>query len=314
MNSWQDFNRGLDQMLARDPAAVDQFKHYIDSYGWNDRLSPYAVIYGHLAARQTGKEKDAAQLLADAQGKFTDAWPAPVLTFLRREIDDKALLAQARTSGEQTEAHCYLALDFALKKRKDEAITHFRWVTDHGDVGFVEFRVALAELTQLEMAPDAGVDVNGATRVLGGAFDPAFTDTAPDGAMLVGFEIGLGKFGNSDTVGAARPIYRTGAKETPGNQHGTKTKRLVKVVAREGYAVGAITVKAALVVDGMSITFMKIDNGQLDPNDAYESAWIGGNGGGPPVRLGGTGTPAIGIAGKANNRDMTGLGLLLQKR
>ena len=71
---------------------------------------------------------------------------------------------------------------------------------------------------------------------------------------------------------------------------------------------------AGLTVDGMSITFMKIaPGGILDPNDSYESAWIGGMGGGGPVRLGGDGTPVIGVIGKSNNADMTGLGLLLRQ-
>jgi hypothetical protein len=58
---------------------------------------------------------------------------------------------------------------------------------------------------------------------------------------------------------------------------------------------------------------MKImDPARLDPNDAYESEWIGGRSGGNPVRLAGDGTPVIGIIGKSSNMNMTGLGLLLK--
>jgi hypothetical protein len=162
--------------------------------------------------------------------------------------------------------------------------------------------------------PTTSPIVGGKTRIQGGAFDPEFSETAPDGGLLVGFELGLKKFGKNDVVRTMRPIFRVGDKESPGQLRGTDTSRSSKVTARPGYAVGAITVKAGLTVDGMSITFMKIaPDGKLDPNDAYESAWIGGMGGGPPVRLGGDGTPVIGVIGKSNNNDMTGLGLLLRQ-
>jgi hypothetical protein len=151
------------------------------------------------------------------------------------------------------------------------------------------------------------------TKIQGGAFDPEFTDRAPEGGLLVGFEIGLGKFFDNDVVRAGRPIYRVGNQESTGKQYGTDTSRLIKVVAKPGYAVGAVTAKAGLTVDGMSVKFMKItDTGRLDPKDSYESEWIGGKGGGGPERLGGDGTPVIGIIGKANQKDMTGLGLLLK--
>jgi hypothetical protein len=162
-------------------------------------------------------------------------------------------------------------------------------------------------------AGPAGPVVGGKTRIQGGAFDPEFAESAPDGGLLVGFELGLQKFFNNDVVRAMRPIFRAGDKETLGTQRGTDLTRVVKVVAKEGYAVGAITAKSGLTVDGMSVTFMKITpTGGLDPGDAYESAWIGGMGGGQPVRLG-NGTAVIGVIGKHNMRDMTGLGLLLRQ-
>ena len=75
--------------------------------------------------------------------------------------------------------------------------------------------------------------------------------------------------------------------------------------------VGAVNVKSALMVDGLSLTFMKIADGRLDPKDAYESEWIGGQGGNGPIRLGGDGTFVTGIQGKVNAKDLTGLGLLV---
>ena len=113
---------------------------------------------------------------------------------------------------------------------------------------------------------------------------------------------------------AARAIYRVGDEESFGKQFGTQIDRVVKVVAKPGYAVGAITLKTGLGVDGMSATFMKItDKGRLDPKDAYESDWVGGQGGGGPAKVGSTGALAIGIVAKTNKTpDLSGLGLLLK--
>jgi len=148
--------------------------------------------------------------------------------------------------------------------------------------------------------------------ILGGAFDPQFKDMAPEGGLLVGFEIGLGKFFDRDVIRAARPIYRAGKKDTFGEQRGTQLTNVATVKAKEGYAVGAITVKHGLGFDGMSVTFMKVADGKLDPSDSYESDWIGIDEKKTPSKLGGDGTPVIGIVGKTNDKDMTGMGLLFK--
>jgi hypothetical protein len=155
---------------------------------------------------------------------------------------------------------------------------------------------------------------DGATQIMGGAFDPQFQDEAPKGGVLIGFEVGLGKFVNSDVVRAIRPIYRTAQGDVPGKQYGTDTSRVVEIKARPGYAVGAITAKAGLTVDGFSVTFMRSGPSGLSVNDSYESEWVGGMGGGRKTVLGGTGTPVVGIVGKSNAKDCTGLGLLLKAR
>jgi len=151
-----------------------------------------------------------------------------------------------------------------------------------------------------------------ATQILGGGGDPEFQDVAPKGGLLVGLEVGLGKFFNNDVVRAVRPVFRVGDRDEPGTQRGTELDRVVKVIAKPGYAVGAVTIKAGLTVDGLSVTFMKVTGGKLDPNDSYESEWVGGYGGGGPVKLAGDGSLVIGIVGKANAQNATGLGLLVK--
>jgi Trypsin-like peptidase domain len=151
------------------------------------------------------------------------------------------------------------------------------------------------------------------TKILGGGSDPVFKDQAPEAGKLIGFKIGLGKFVNNDVIRAIRPIYLTSKGEVMGEQRGTDTSREVEVKAKPGYAVGAITGKAGLTLDGFSVTFMRVEGPGLSLSDVYQSDWLGGRGGGPETKLGGTGVAVIGIVGKSNPKDFTGLGLMLAK-
>jgi hypothetical protein len=179
-----------------------------------------------------------------------------------------------------------------------------------GTPGAAEGRQAAPRARPSSSSRDGSADRGPETRIVGG-FGTPFKDLAPEGAVLVGFEVGLGKFGANDIVAAVQPIFQSAqGEETLGKQHGADTGRTVRVKAKAGYAVGAITVKAGLLLDGFSVTFTKLADKALDPKDAYESEWFGGRGGSSEVRLGGDGALVTGIIGKENPRNCTGLGLV----
>lgn len=152
------------------------------------------------------------------------------------------------------------------------------------------------------------------TNIIGGG-GTAYTDViSEEGGTLIGFEVGLGKWGANDVVHALRPIFRNAkGKETFGAQHGTDTARLVVVKAKEGYAVGAITAKGLALVDGFSITYMKVGKNGLDTKDTYTSEWVGGKGGMAETTLGGDGRTIVGIVGRENDRVCTSMGLVRKK-
>src|SRR5207237_10519770 len=52
--------------------------------------------------------------------------------------------------------------------------------------------------------------------------------------------------------------------------------------------------------------------GKLDPADRYGSEWVGWNGGVPAVRVESDGTPVVGFVGRANDKDVTGIGVLFR--
>lgn len=109
-----------------------------------------AMILGHFAARQRGDHASANRFLNESARILNDSWPYPVIAFLRGRIDERTLLKLATDDGERTEARCYAGLDDVLKGRKNEALAHFRWVTDHGKRRFIEYYIAQAELERLE--------------------------------------------------------------------------------------------------------------------------------------------------------------------
>jgi hypothetical protein len=140
----------------------------------------------------------------------------------------------------------------------------------------------------------------------------AYEEVPKEGALLTGFEVTYGRFGGNPTVATIRPIFLTRRGRLLGTTHGRPGEGVIRVEAKPGYAVGAVTIKAGLGVDGMSVTFMEMREGGLNPNHAYESSWLGGMGGSPKKQLAGSGSPIVGIFGATAEGASTfnGLGLV----
>ncbi len=141
-----------------------------------------------------------------------------------------------------------------------------------------------------------------------------FLDAAPSGSVLVGFVVGyVDKFGGPK-IGSVQPIFRsrTGGAHYRGKLHGPATSPLRMIVARPGYAVGGLVTHSGLMVDGFSITFMKVDGDRLKPDDSYESPWIGDSRGGGLSQVFSKGELVIGLTGRAGN-EVNGLGLMTKK-
>jgi hypothetical protein len=160
--------------------------------------------------------------------------------------------------------------------------------------------------------PQTGGDQPEKSKMVGFNIGPEFEDAAPEGALLVGFYLGFGYYinSNNDTIVSLQPIYRVGDKDKLGTVQGTDTRRVIRELARPGYAVGAIHAKATLALDGFYITYMKIDGTRLDPNDSYNSSWLGGPGGEGPTSVSGDGRQVVGVIGRNNRKDVISIGLM----
>jgi hypothetical protein len=151
-----------------------------------------------------------------------------------------------------------------------------------------------------------------------------FTELPQDGGVLVGFDVGLGEFARgTPEIHALRPIYRTANGNVYYRTHGpfkdrrvdrrlvrSKVKRTVRLRARHGYAVGAITLRTAINIQGLSLTYMRVDGPWLDPGRSYDSKWVGNDRNGRESFLSGDGAPVVGLFGIENDDDVLALGLI----
>lgn len=153
------------------------------------------------------------------------------------------------------------------------------------------------------------------------AHQVTFREVPRLGTLLVGFDLGLGKFLNDEVIYALRPIYRTPDGDFsgqaiglfPGSDPKSKAERSVRLRAPEGYAVGGVTLRTGLNIDGLSITYMQVHNETLNPNQQYSSSWVGKPADGQEKSIDGQGAPIVGIFGNRDDARIMALGLVYLK-
>ena len=134
-----------------------------------------------------------------------------------------------------------------------------------------------------------------------------FIDVLDDGGLLVGLEVGTVDVNGQRFIRSLRPVYRSPRGETTGALHGAGSPgRTVTLKAKDGFAIGGISVKGTSHIESLSITFMQLQGFTLNPRSTYSSPWVGTQGdaaqaGGTEIHLGGSGSPVIGIAGRLSN-------------
>ncbi|NUQ64445.1 MAG: SUMF1/EgtB/PvdO family nonheme iron enzyme [Pirellulales bacterium] len=165
-----------------------------------------------------------------------------------------------------------------------------------------------------------------------------FVDAAPDGGHLIGFRMLTSE--SDAVILQLQPIYRAAQQTSAeGFNYGVFVERRPDrrlswrrpsgwkgpaeaaceehvVAAKEGYAVGTVRV-AGLVrgpgdqeqPGGLQVVFMRLKGDRLDPQDSYESRWVGSSK--EEWRLDSGGLPIIGVYGVHAADGLIALGLLL---
>jgi hypothetical protein len=121
-------------------------------------------------------------------------------------------------------------------------------------------------------------------------------DLPEQGGLLVGLDVGL--TANGDSILALQPIYATQRGEVRGRAYGKPEQgaQAVRIKAKNGYAIGAVQLRAGLFLDGIAVTFMQIQGDRLNPEMNYASEAYGAKGGGDRT-LSLPGEPIIGLHG-----------------
>ena len=129
-------------------AAAADARRFLQVAGWRHRSSAFMAVVAHLGSRQAGGE--ARGILDDAAaGLNTALWPYPVVAYLRGAITAERLMDAAASNDQKTEAHAYLGMDLLLRGRVDDAREHLVWVRDYGNERYIEYTLAVAELSRL---------------------------------------------------------------------------------------------------------------------------------------------------------------------
>jgi hypothetical protein len=131
-----------------------------------------------------------------------------------------------------------------------------------------------------------------------GVGDVAYQSVPADGSILVGMEVTYAPSYNHNAVKSVRPIYqRPNGTRYDGPVCGNPTKDRERVVAKTGYAIGAVAIWGGVGIDGVQLTFMQIGPHGLNPKKTYLSKWLGGHGGSRARTFVNDGRPIVGIAG-----------------
>ncbi len=133
-----------------------------------------------------------------------------------------------------------------------------------------------------------------------------FHEIAPRGGMLVGLR---GRAGH--LIQSIQPIYRTSSEVVDGRLIRKHADAPFEVVAKDGYAIGALNYRAGGNFDGFEVVFMKVKGNRLDPKDSYKSSWVGGKGG-SEGKFDGEGDPIVGIHG-GTGVDFDGMGVIFRR-
>lgn len=174
------------------------------------------------------------------------------------------------------------------------------------------------QTTKVHVNADGNLDSAANTGTFPGGSHPfmreAFREVQGQRGVLIGFSVstrGLGR--GQECICGLQPIYRVDGKEEYGKVYGNMLVRSGFLVAREGYAVGAIKTKTSLHMESLQLVFQKIEGNSLSPKDAYDSETAGMKSLTANNTITTNGSLPIGIHGFVkNDNNVHGLGFVMK--
>ena len=143
------------------------------------------------------------------------------------------------------------------------------------------------------------------TPSVGGAKETGrtFHDLGPDNGVLIGLEYTIGTTAEGGkTIDSFTPLYVRPAGKARGTLRGTPKPGNPATVleARPGFAVAAIEARGSGGLEAFRVTFMRYENGALDPAERYLTKWFGSDSTEPAKLLRTDTRPIVGVYGKAD--------------
>ena len=143
------------------------------------------------------------------------------------------------------------------------------------------------------------------TPSIGGASDAgrAFHDLGPDRGILIGLEYTIGTTAEgAKAIESITPIYVRPAGKAHGTLRGTRQPGNPATVleARPGFAVAALEARGSGGITAFRVTFMRYENGALDPAERYVTKWFGSDSAEPAKLLRTDTRPIVGVYGRAD--------------
>jgi hypothetical protein len=135
-----------------------------------------------------------------------------------------------------------------------------------------------------------------------------FSIISPERLPVIGFRIRTDEFMNRRCFRVLEPLFKKQDADSPAVSNTATQDGSIILLARDGYAVGSVTVNAGEFLNALCVTFMKKTDTGLDPKTSYVSPWYGEKVGDSQTKLAGDGKLIYGICGrKGLNVDTLGL-------
>ncbi len=125
-------------------------ENYIGIRGWEDPWSSFIALLNYVSLRRADQPALARATLAEASASISaNDWPLPVILFLRGELDEAGLLAQATEPDRATLARYYIGVQRWLAGDAAKARELFAAIVATGDRAYLQTKLAEDHLKEM---------------------------------------------------------------------------------------------------------------------------------------------------------------------
>ena len=111
--------------------------------------APYSLILAYFSYAQIDDKENMQQVLAYSKSlNFTQTWPAPIIHYIKGEIEAAKLISLVQSEKEEIEAHTYIGLKLKYENQSDKSKMHLNWVENYGRNDVLETLIAKHVLKQ----------------------------------------------------------------------------------------------------------------------------------------------------------------------